>query len=77
MVDACLVFPLSDSAIREKRARTVRLNGLPEGSQEALLQQELNKIAPVRRLELFAKTRHALAELESASVSATGHREGH
>jgi hypothetical protein len=37
--------------------------------QEALLQQALEKIVPVRRLELFAKTNHAQAELEKQAVS--------
>lgn len=59
----------SDAALKEKRARTVRLNDLPEGVQEALLQQALEKVVPVRRLELFTKTRHALAELNSEAVS--------
>ncbi|KAL7420568.1 Splicing factor [Cryptotrichosporon argae] len=51
----------------EKRARTVRLNGLPEGTQEGLLQQALEKVVPVRRLEIFARTNDAVVELEAAS----------
>ncbi|WVN86727.1 uncharacterized protein L203_101899 [Cryptococcus depauperatus CBS 7841] len=49
----------------EKRLRSVRLSNLPENSQEGLLQQQLEKIVPVRRLELFAKTHEAVAELGS------------
>ncbi|WVQ71771.1 hypothetical protein IAR50_001312 [Cryptococcus sp. DSM 104548] len=49
----------------EKRLRSVRLHNLPENTQEGLLQQALEKIVPVKRLELFAKTGEALAELES------------
>lgn len=60
----------SGAATMDKRARTVRLSDLVEGTQEALLQQALHRIVPVRRLELFTRTHHALAELESAAVSA-------
>jgi hypothetical protein len=59
----------SDVAIKEKRARTVRLHDVPTGMQEGLLQQALEKIVPVRRLELFTKTHHAQAELENQAVS--------
>jgi len=55
--------------MKDKRSRTVRLNDVPEGMQEALLQQALEKIVPVRRLELFGKTNHAQAELENQAVS--------
>ncbi|WWD05336.1 hypothetical protein V865_003409 [Kwoniella europaea PYCC6329] len=48
----------------ERRDRLVTLSGLPEKTQEGLLQQWLEKIVPVRRLELFAKTQEAVAELE-------------
>ncbi|WVQ65310.1 uncharacterized protein L199_003486 [Kwoniella botswanensis] len=48
----------------ERRDRLVTLSGLPENTQEGLLQQWLEKIVPVRRLELFAKTQEAVAELE-------------
>ena len=44
------------------------MNDIPAGMQEALLQQALEKIVPVRRLELFAKTKHAQAELENQAV---------
>jgi len=59
----------SDAEMKEKRSRTVRLDNVPAGMQEALLQQALEKIVPVRRLELFAKTNHAQAELENQAVS--------
>ncbi|EAL22747.1 hypothetical protein CNBB1950 [Cryptococcus deneoformans B-3501A] len=49
----------------EKRLRSVRLSNLPEGTQEGLLQQALEKIVPVRRLEMFVRSHEALAELES------------
>nr|XP_019000213.1 uncharacterized protein I203_07372 [Kwoniella mangroviensis CBS 8507]OCF63674.1 hypothetical protein I203_07372 [Kwoniella mangroviensis CBS 8507] len=50
----------------ERRDRLVTLSGLPDKTQEGLLQQWLEKIVPVRRLELFAKTQEAVAELESS-----------
>ena len=52
----------------ERRIRTVRLFNLPEATQEGLLQQALEKIVPVVRLELFAKSHEAIAELSSQAV---------
>ncbi|WVQ78414.1 hypothetical protein IAT38_000500 [Cryptococcus sp. DSM 104549] len=54
----------SDEAA-EKRLRSVRLSNLPENTQEGLLQQALEKLVPVKRLEMFAKSHEAVAELES------------
>jgi hypothetical protein len=45
------------------------LHGLPENTQEGLLQQALEKIVPVKRLEIFAASHEAVAELESQAVS--------
>lgn len=53
----------------DKHARTIRLYGLPEGTQEGLLQQALEKVVPVRRLEMFAKQHEAMVELTNAAVS--------
>lgn len=53
----------------DKRARTVRLHNLPESTQEGLLQQALEKVIPVKRLEMFLSSREAIAELESQAVS--------
>ena len=55
-------------AAADKRERTIRLHGLPEGTQEGLLQQALEKIAPVQRVEVFAKSHEAIAELASQAV---------
>ena len=52
----------------ERRSRTVRIQGLPERSQEGLLQQALEELVPVKRLEIFAKSHEAIAELTLASV---------
>ncbi|ORY30589.1 hypothetical protein BCR39DRAFT_529041 [Naematelia encephala] len=57
----------SRAATAEKRARSVRLHRLPNGTQEGILQQELEKLVPVKRLEVFEKKREAVAELESAA----------
>ncbi|WOO76790.1 putative RNA-binding protein [Vanrija pseudolonga] len=51
----------------ERRSRQVRLYGLPEGSEEGLLQQALEKIVPVKRLEIFRSSHEALVELQSQS----------
>lgn len=56
-----------------KRDRTVRLHELPQGVQEGLLQQALEKIVPVKRVEIFAASREALVELPSAKVGDTDH----
>ncbi len=50
----------------DRRERTVYLFDIPAGSQEGLLQQELEKHYPVLRVELFANKGSARVELESA-----------
>ena len=55
-------------AASDKRERTIRLHNLPEGTQEGLLQQALEKIVPVTRIEVFARTNEAIAELHNQSV---------
>nr|XP_019045381.1 hypothetical protein I302_05770 [Kwoniella bestiolae CBS 10118]OCF24311.1 hypothetical protein I302_05770 [Kwoniella bestiolae CBS 10118] len=50
----------------ERRDRLITLANLPEKTQEGLLHQALEKIIPVRRLEVFAKTHEAVAELDSS-----------
>lgn len=52
----------------EIRQRSVRIRGLPHDAQEGLLQQTLEKIASVRRVEFFGEKREAVAELENAAV---------
>lgn len=49
--------------------RSVRLHGLPPKTQEGLLQQALEKIVPVKKVEFFQDTGEASAELASAAVS--------
>jgi hypothetical protein len=55
--------------VAEKRARAVRLLNIPADAQEGLLQQALEKIVPVRRVELFAHNGTAVVELEKEAVS--------
>jgi hypothetical protein len=50
-------------------ARSVRILGLPEKTQEGLLQQALEKITTVKKLEVFNDKAEALAELSSPAVS--------
>lgn len=49
--------------------RSVRLHGLPPKTQEGLLQQALEKIVPVKKVEYFQDTGEASVELASAAVS--------
>lgn len=57
------------SEAAERRTRTVYIYDLPEGTQEGLLQQELEKIVPIKRLEVFQSSHHAAVELENQAVS--------
>jgi hypothetical protein len=57
---------LSDA--KDRTARTVRILDLPEGTQEGLLQQALEKITEVKRLEIFTKRNEAKAELATQAV---------
>jgi len=51
------------------RNRSVRVRNLPIGTQEGLLQQALEKIATVKRVEVLMEQQEAIVELESAAVS--------
>jgi squamous cell carcinoma antigen recognized by T-cells 3 len=53
---------------QEVRNRSIRIRGLPDGTQEGLLQQLLEKLAAVKRVEVLADKREAVAELESPAV---------
>lgn len=60
----------ADGRAREERhSRLLVLQGVPEGTQEALLQQELAKTLPVVRVELFARRHEAHVELETAKAA--------
>ncbi|EJT49300.1 hypothetical protein A1Q1_01600 [Trichosporon asahii var. asahii CBS 2479] len=66
-----LKVELSDPHFASKKAnaRLLVLQGVPEGTQEALLQQELAKTLPVVRVELFARRHEAHVELETAKAA--------
>ncbi|KAJ3565020.1 hypothetical protein NP233_g7910 [Leucocoprinus birnbaumii] len=51
----------------EIRQRSVRIRGLPPNTQEGLLQQALEKIALIKRVELFEDKHEAVVELETAA----------
>ena len=56
------------SRAADAKNRSIRIRGLPHSVQEGLLQQTLEKFAPVKRLEVFQDRREAVAELENATV---------
>jgi len=58
------------SRVAEARNRSVRIKNLPPATQEGLLQQVLEKIAPVKRVEVFLDKQEAVVELENPAVSA-------
>ncbi|KAF9257513.1 hypothetical protein L218DRAFT_910382 [Marasmius fiardii PR-910] len=49
----------------EAKSRSVRVRNLPPSTQEGLLQQAIEKVVPVKRLEVFGDKNEALIELES------------
>ncbi|KAJ2935129.1 hypothetical protein H1R20_g1982, partial [Candolleomyces eurysporus] len=51
----------------EARSRSVRVKGLPPGTQDGLLQQAFEKISAVRRVEVFVDKNEAVVELENAA----------
>lgn len=53
----------------ELLSRSVRLKGLPPGTQDGLLQQALEKIIPVKRVEVFQDIGEATVELQNVAVS--------
>ncbi|KAG5646531.1 hypothetical protein DXG03_003298 [Asterophora parasitica] len=56
------------SKLADTRSRSVRISNLPAATQEGLLQQTLEKIAAVKRVEVFVDEREAVVELENAAV---------
>jgi squamous cell carcinoma antigen recognized by T-cells 3 len=53
----------------EVKNRSVRIRNLPPSTQEGLLQQAIEKVAEVKRLEVFADLNEAVVELTNAAVS--------
>ena len=53
----------------ELASRSVRIKNLPVGTQEGVLQQIVEKLVSVKRLELFEDIHEAVVEFESPAVS--------
>ncbi|KAJ6619546.1 hypothetical protein B0H10DRAFT_2367855 [Mycena sp. CBHHK59/15] len=51
----------------DTRSRSVRVRNLPAGTQEGLFQQAIEKIAKVKRVEVFVDLNEAVVELENAA----------
>ncbi|KAF8349290.1 hypothetical protein F5887DRAFT_945363 [Amanita rubescens] len=49
------------------RSRSIRIRNLPPGAQEGLLQQVLEKVVPVKRVEVFLDKQEAVVELPGAA----------
>lgn len=56
------------SRMADMRSRSVRIRNLPAATQEGLLQQTLEKIIAVKRVEVFVEICEAVVELENAAV---------
>jgi len=56
------------SRIAEARTRSVIISNLPSNTQEGLLQQVLEKIMPINRIEVFLDKKLAILELQSQAV---------
>jgi len=54
--------------VAEARTRSVYVSNLPPATQEGLLQQVLESIAPVKRVEVFLDKREAVVQLENQAV---------
>jgi hypothetical protein len=56
------------SRVAEVRTRSVIVSNLPANTQEGLLQQMLQKIMPIKRIEVFLDKKLAVVELENQAV---------
>ena len=56
------------SRVAEVRSRSIRITNLPPATQEGLLQQMLEKIVPIGRVEVFIDKREAIVELKTPAV---------
>ncbi|KAH9980057.1 hypothetical protein BGW80DRAFT_1454599 [Lactifluus volemus] len=54
----------------DARSRSLRIRGLPDDTQEGLLQQTVEKMAPVSRLEVFLDKHEAVVEFQSVADAA-------
>ncbi|KAI0056538.1 hypothetical protein BV25DRAFT_1893853 [Artomyces pyxidatus] len=63
----------SESGMGKKadtRNRSLRIRGLPSGTSEGLLQQALEKYAPIKRVEVFEDKHEAVAEFQTPADAA-------
>ncbi|KAF7422665.1 Splicing factor [Pleurotus ostreatus] len=51
----------------DERNRSVRVRGLPPATQEGLLHQTFEKLAPIKRVEVFQTKGEAVVELQNAA----------
>jgi hypothetical protein len=56
------------SRVAEARNRSIRVTNLPPATQEGLLQQMLEKIVPISRVEVFIDKQEAILELKTPAV---------
>jgi squamous cell carcinoma antigen recognized by T-cells 3 len=54
----------------DARNRSLRIPDLPDNTEEGLLQQAVEKLAPVNRLEVFSVRHEAVVEFQSAADAA-------
>ncbi|KAI0278229.1 hypothetical protein BGY98DRAFT_1107507 [Russula aff. rugulosa BPL654] len=54
----------------DARNRSLRIRDLPDGTEEGLLQQAVEKLAPVNRLEVFMEKHEAVVEFQLAADAA-------
>lgn len=54
----------------DARNRSLRIRALPDGTEEGLFQQVVEKLAPVNRLEVFTDKHEAVVEFQSAADAA-------
>ncbi len=54
----------------DARSRSLRIRDLPDGTQEGLLQQTVEKLAPVNRVEVFVDKHEAIVEFQSQADAA-------
>jgi hypothetical protein len=64
-----LTEPVKQQGETDELSRSIKLTGLAPRTQEGLLQQALEKVAKVKRVEVFADPAEAVVEFASAAVS--------
>jgi len=79
-----IAVTLSDTRVRSRRRepetglgrnadtrnRSLRIRDLPDGTEEGLLQQAVEKLSPVNRVEVFSDKNEAIVEFQSAADAA-------